>query len=151
MQQQNNFKRIGRKKWHICLSFLDFEVFQHNIEALDTSVGRNQQAGSPCSIALLFWYLTLSTSHDIFENWRALNCTIASLSHFRAFSLCCASKSASVLRALHLMAPAYVSSLGGFYVFSPWSVLSDHFCQPLPSLTGLSYFLSPSCAFSTLL
>lgn len=150
MQQQNDIKRIGAKN-DVCLSFLAFEVFQHNIEALDTSVGENHQAGSPCSIVLLFWYLTLSMSHDIFETWRSLNCTVASLSHFRASSLCCVPKSASVFRALHLMAPTYISSLGGFYFFSPWSVPSDHFCQPLPSRTGLSSLLSPSCAFSTLL
>lgn len=63
MQEQNNFKRIGGKK----LCILTFEVFQHNIEALDTGVGENQQAGSPCSIASLFCTLTLTTSHDLLE------------------------------------------------------------------------------------
>lgn len=83
--------------------------------------------------------------------WRSLNYTVASLSHFSASSLCCASKLASVLRALHLIAPAYVSNWICFYSFSPWSVLGDLFFQLLPSLTGLFLFLSPLCAFNTFL
>lgn len=53
MLQQNYFKRV-EKRSHFYPCFLAFEVFQHNIEALDTSMGGNQQADSLCSVALLF-------------------------------------------------------------------------------------------------
>lgn len=141
MLQQNNFKRVGKKRSRFCPCFLAFEVFQYNIEGLGTSMGKKQQDDGPCNIALLVLLGQHDSSHDIFGKVPRdlLIIQLPPLSHFSASSLCCASKSASVLRALHLMAPTYISDSVCFYSFSPWSSLSDHFFLLLPSLIPLSW------------
>lgn len=129
-----------------------FDAFQHNIKALDTSTGKSNKLIVPtvwlCRSVILPWLPVMMYSEYV---WGSLNYKITSLSHFSASSLCCASKLASVLRALHLMDPAYISNLAHFCSFSPWSIPGDRFFELLPALAVLFFFLLPSCAFNTFL